>query len=72
MTPGAAALVRLALWALPLVLGYLAGRSWGRFRVMGGLLLGALLAGAIIKPFLLGWLLIVLGFLGGVPLRSNK
>lgn len=68
MTPGAAALLRLALWALPLVLGYLAGRSWGRFRVMGGLLLGALAVGALVKPFPLGWVLIALGFLGGVPL----
>lgn len=68
MTPGAVALVRIFFWALPLLLGFLAGRSWGRARLVMGLLLAALVAGALIKPFPAGWVLGALGFALGVPL----
>ncbi|WP_457636629.1 hypothetical protein [Oceanithermus sp.] len=72
MTAGTVFLLRLALWLLPLVLGYLAGRSWGRPRVVSGLLAAALAAGLLIKPFPLGWLAAAAGFLGGVPLGSKR
>ncbi|WP_293170593.1 hypothetical protein [Oceanithermus sp.] len=72
MTAATALILRLALWLLPLVLGYLAGRAWGRPRVVGGLLVGALAAGLLVKPFPLGWALVVAGLLGGVPLRARR
>ncbi|WP_287371447.1 hypothetical protein [Oceanithermus sp.] len=68
MTPGAVGLVRLVFWLLPLALGYLAARSWGRPRLVLGLLLAAALLGAWVKPLPLGWALAVLGFALGVPL----
>ncbi len=71
MTAGTAFILRLALWLLPLLLGYLAGRSWGRPRVLGGLLAAALVAGLLVKPFPLGWVLGVLGFALGVPLKRG-
>jgi len=72
VTAGTALILRLALWLLPLLLGYLAGRSWGRPRVLGGLLAAALVAGLFVKPFPLGWLLAAAGFLGGVPLGGRR
>ena len=72
MTAGTTLILRLALWLLPLLLGYLAGRSWGRPRVLGGLLAAALVAGLFVKPFPLGWLLAAAGFLGGVPLGGRR
>jgi len=71
MTPGAVLLLRFAFWIFPLLLGYLAARSWGRFRLVVGLLLAALILGAWAKPFPLGWVLLVSGFLLGVPLRRS-
>ncbi|WP_456411818.1 hypothetical protein [Oceanithermus sp.] len=71
MTAGTAFILRLALWLLPLLLGYLAGRSWGRPRVLGGLLAAALVAGLLVKPFPLGWVLGALGFALGVPLKRR-
>ena len=68
MTPGAVGLLRLFLWVLPFVLGFVAGRAWGRARVVVGLLLAALMLGALIKPLPLGWVLAGLGFALGVPL----
>ncbi len=72
MTTGAVAILRLAFWLMPLLLGWLAGRAWGRPRVLGGLLAAALAAGLLIKPFPLGWIFALAGFLGGVPLGSRR
>jgi len=68
VTAGTVFILRLAFWLLPLLLGWLAGRAWGRPRVLGGLLAAALAAGLLIKPFPLGWVLGALGFALGVPL----
>ncbi len=68
MTPGAVAIVRVFFWALPFLLGLLAGRSWGRTRLVMGLLLAALVLGAWVKPLPAGWVLGALGFALGVPL----
>ena len=68
MTPGAGGLVRLAFWVSPFVFGYLAGRAWGRPRVITGLLFAALLLGALVRPYPFGWLLGALGFFSGAPL----
>ncbi|WP_027891417.1 hypothetical protein [Calidithermus chliarophilus] len=60
-------LIRLVVWLLPAVLGFLAMRAWrgGRARVASGLALGGLLAGLLAKPLPVGLVLLVLGLLAG-------
>ncbi|MER3443118.1 MAG: hypothetical protein C4333_02915 [Meiothermus sp.] len=67
MTEATFVLIRLVLWLLPAVLGFLAMRAWrgGRARVASGLALGGLLAGVLAKPLPVGLVLLVLGFLAG-------
>lgn len=67
MTEATFVLLRLVLWLLPAVLGFLAMRAWrdGRARVAGGLALGGLLAGVLARPLPVGLVLLVLGFLAG-------
>ncbi|AEB10802.1 hypothetical protein [Marinithermus hydrothermalis] len=67
MTPAALALLRLVLWLLPFLLGYLAARS-GRGRVFWGLVLAGALLGLAVRPFPLGIALLALGLLAGYPL----
>ncbi|WP_038048476.1 hypothetical protein [Thermus caliditerrae] len=63
MTPFAAGLLLLASWALPLLLGFLAGRAYrvGRNRVALGLLLFGGFLGLLARPRPLGLLLLLLG-----------
>ncbi|MCS7217497.1 MAG: hypothetical protein NZ846_00715 [Thermus sp.] len=63
MTPFAAGLLLLALWALPLLLGLLSGRAYrlGRGRVALGLLLFGAFLGLLVRPRPLGLLLLLLG-----------
>jgi len=72
MTPGTVVLVRIVFWAAPLLLGYIAGRCWGRARPVLGLLVAAFVIGAAQKPFPAGLVLAVAGFLGGVPLGGPR
>lgn len=61
----AAGLLLLVLFALPLLLGFLAGRAFreGRGRVGLGLLLFGAFLGLLAKPRPLGLLLLLLGLL---------
>ena len=65
MTPFAFGLLRAVFWALPLFLGYLAGRV-PRSRVRTGLLLAGVLLGLALRPPGLGPVLALLGFLLGL------
>lgn len=67
MTEATFVLIRLVVWLLPAVLGFLAMRAWrgGRARVASGLALGGLLAGLLAKPLPVGLVLLVLGLLAG-------
>ncbi|WP_038058656.1 hypothetical protein [Thermus amyloliquefaciens] len=58
-----AGLLLLALWALPLLLGFLSGRAYryGRKRVALGLLLFGAFLGFLARPRPLGLFLLLLG-----------
>uniref|UniRef100_A0A7C2GEG9 Uncharacterized protein n=1 Tax=Thermus islandicus TaxID=540988 RepID=A0A7C2GEG9_9DEIN len=62
-----AGLLLLVLLALPLLLGFLAGRAFreGRGRVGLGLLLFGAFLGLLVKPRPLGFLLLLLGLVLG-------
>jgi|GEM_PF-6467662 hypothetical protein len=60
-------LPRIALWGLPLVLGFLAGRTRGRMRPLIGLLLTGAIFGLLLPPRPFGLLLVLLGLLLGLP-----
>jgi len=67
LTPAATALVLLAFWLVPGLLGLLAGTALflNRPRVGLGLLLGGLFFGLLVRPFPLGLALFGVGFLLG-------
>jgi hypothetical protein len=60
-------LLRLALWLLPALLGFMAMRAWrgGRSRVAAGLALAGLLCGVLVKPVPIGLVLLAVGLLAG-------
>lgn len=60
-------LLRLALWLLPAILGFVAMRAWrgGRSRVATGLVLAGLLCGVLARPLPVGLVLLVVGLLAG-------
>lgn len=59
--------IRLALWLLPALLGFMAMRAWrgGRSRVATGLALAGLLCGVLARPVPIGLVLLVVGLLAG-------
>lgn len=70
MTESTLILLRLALWMLPGVLGWLGARAWigGRSRVGLGLLLGGLVVALLVRPLPLGLVLLALGAMAGWPI----
>lgn len=67
MTELAPLLLRVLLWTLPGILGFLAVRAWfnQRYRVGLGLAIGGLVIALLVKPILLGILVLMLGGLVG-------
>ncbi len=65
MTPFAFGLVRALAWALALLFGFLAARARPG-RVRGGLLVAGLAAALLARPPLLGFALLLSGFLLGL------
>ncbi|WP_018464988.1 hypothetical protein [Calidithermus timidus] len=67
MTELTLVVIRLALWLLPALLGYMSMRAWraGRSRVAAGLALAGLLCGVLAKPLPVGLVLLLIGLLAG-------
>ncbi len=68
MTEGALLVLRLLLWLLPGILMFLAVRGFfaGRSRVALGLMIGAILAAMLVKPFPVGFAFLLIGGLAGL------
>ncbi|RIH85173.1 hypothetical protein [Calidithermus roseus] len=67
MTEFTFVVIRLALWLLPALLGFMAMRAWrgGRSRVAAGLVLAGLLCGVLVRPIPIGLVLLLVGLLAG-------
>jgi hypothetical protein len=77
MTELSLLLLRLALWLLPAILGFMAMRAWcgERPRVAAGLALAGLLWGMLVRPLPIGLVLLGVGLLagwGGALRGSNR